>query len=224
MAAMAKVLLLLSPGLFWTLTYVLVIRQGFRDRTYGMPLVALCANISWEFIFSVVRPQPGGAQIVYVVWFCFDVVIAYTALRYGPREFPGLPRSVFYLGFAATLGLAYVGTDLFSREFDAGGPALAAFASNLMMSGLFLGMLLGRRDLRGQSLWIAGAKFAGTFFASVFSWQFGKYGHSVVMPYLYIGNAVLDLAYVAALLALRRASRTPQLVQHLTGDRQQVSG
>ena len=103
MAAMAKVLLLLSPGLFWTLTYVLVIRQGFRDRTYGMPLVALCANISWEFIFSVVRPQPGGAQIVYVVWFCFDVVIAYTALRYGPREFPGLPRSVFYLGFAATL-------------------------------------------------------------------------------------------------------------------------
>ena len=46
MAAMAKVLLLLSPGLFWTLTYVLVIRQGFRDRTYGMPLVALCANIS----------------------------------------------------------------------------------------------------------------------------------------------------------------------------------
>jgi hypothetical protein len=217
--------LLLSPGVFWTITYVLIIRQGLRDRTYGMPLVALCANISWEFIFSVVRPPTSVvAQTVYVVWFCFDVVIAYTAVRYGPREFPGLPRPVFYLGFAATLGLGYAGTDLFSREFDSGGPGLAAFASNLMMSGLFLSMLLGRRDLRGQSLWIAAAKFLGTLFASLYSWQFGKYAHSVVMPYLYIGNAVLDLAYVGALLAVRRALPAPQLTQHLAGDRQQVPG
>lgn len=44
--------LMLGSGAFWTLTYVLMIRRGFVDRTYGMPLVALGANVSWEFIFS----------------------------------------------------------------------------------------------------------------------------------------------------------------------------
>ena len=27
--------------MLWTLTYLLIIRQGFLDRTYGMPLAAL---------------------------------------------------------------------------------------------------------------------------------------------------------------------------------------
>ncbi len=44
--------ILLGSGLFWTVTYLLIIRRGFRDQTYGMPLVALCANLAWEFIFS----------------------------------------------------------------------------------------------------------------------------------------------------------------------------
>ena len=40
-------------GIFWSLAYFLIIRQGFKDRTYGMPLAALCANISWEAIFAL---------------------------------------------------------------------------------------------------------------------------------------------------------------------------
>jgi hypothetical protein len=42
----------IGSGIFWTLVYLLIIRLGFRDKTYGMPITALCANISWEFIFS----------------------------------------------------------------------------------------------------------------------------------------------------------------------------
>jgi hypothetical protein len=44
--------LMLGSGTFWALAYVLIIRRGFLDETYGMPFVALCANVSWEFIFS----------------------------------------------------------------------------------------------------------------------------------------------------------------------------
>jgi hypothetical protein len=36
--------LMLGSGAFWTLTYVLMIRRRFVDRTYGMPLVALGAK------------------------------------------------------------------------------------------------------------------------------------------------------------------------------------
>lgn len=33
--------ILVGSGVLWTLTYLLIIRQGFLDRTYGMPLAAL---------------------------------------------------------------------------------------------------------------------------------------------------------------------------------------
>ena len=35
-------LLLLSSGIFWTITYLLIIRKGYQDQTYGMPVAALC--------------------------------------------------------------------------------------------------------------------------------------------------------------------------------------
>jgi hypothetical protein len=50
-------ILLVGTGIFWTITYLLIIRRGFLDHTYGMPLIALCANLTWEFIFSFVFPQ-----------------------------------------------------------------------------------------------------------------------------------------------------------------------
>ena len=37
-----RVALLVSSGLMWLLTYLLINRQSCRDRTYGMPLAALC--------------------------------------------------------------------------------------------------------------------------------------------------------------------------------------
>jgi hypothetical protein len=38
--------LLLGSGAFWTLTYVLIIRRGFLDGTYGMPRSSRCAQTS----------------------------------------------------------------------------------------------------------------------------------------------------------------------------------
>lgn len=33
--------LILSTGFFWTITYILYIRQAYRDESYGMPIIAL---------------------------------------------------------------------------------------------------------------------------------------------------------------------------------------
>jgi hypothetical protein len=200
--------LLLLSGACWTATYLLVIRQGFADRTYGMPIVALCANLSWELIFSFVRPHTGVQRVVDLVWLGLDLVIAYTALRFGPREFPYLPRVLFYAGFGGTLVLAYLGVDLVSREFDHGQGTYAAFGQNLLMSGLFLAMLASRRGLAGQSAWIAAAKFAGTALASLAIWRYGDHPHSVLLPYLYLANAVVDAAYLAAVMAVGRRIRS----------------
>jgi hypothetical protein len=195
--------LLLASGLCWTATYLLIIQRGFADRTYGMPIVALAANLSWEFIFSVVRPDTGVQHIVDIVWLTLDLVIVYTAVRFGPREFAYLPRPVFYAGFAGTLVLAYLGVDTVCREFDHGNGGYAAFGQNLMMSGLFLAMLASRGGLRGQSLPIAAAKFAGTALASIYFWRYGDHPHSAVLAYLYVANAVVDVAYLVAVAVVR---------------------
>jgi len=206
--------LALASGLFWTLTYVLVIRQGLADRTYGMPLVALCANLAWEFIFSVVRPHHGVQHGVDIAWLCLDLGIAYTALRYGPRDFPSLSRPSFHAGLAGTFALSYLGVDLVCRQFDGGRGGYAAFGQNLMMSGLFLAMLAARRCLRGQSVWIATAKLAGTGLASVAVARSGDYADSALMTYLYVANLVVDLAYLAAVVAVSRTGApAPQPVE-----------
>ena len=193
----------LATGLCWTVTYLLIIRRGFADRTYGMPIVALCANLSWEFIFSVVRPHAGVQRIGDILWLTLDVVIAYTALRYGPREFRYLPRPVFYAGFAGTLVLAYLGVDAVCREFDNGNGIYAGFADNLMMSGLFLAMLASRGGLRGQSVSIAALKCVGTIFASIGFWRYGGHPNSAVLTYMYVANAVVDIAYLVAVAIVR---------------------
>jgi len=41
----ATVLAILS-GIFWTITYLLIIRRSIQDKSVGMPMVALCMNIS----------------------------------------------------------------------------------------------------------------------------------------------------------------------------------
>ena len=49
--------IMVGCGMLWTLAYLLIIRQGFLDRTYGMPLAALCVNLSWELVFAFVYPH-----------------------------------------------------------------------------------------------------------------------------------------------------------------------
>jgi hypothetical protein len=143
--------ILVGSGVLWTLTYLLIIRQGFLDRTYGMPLAALCANLSWEFIFAFVYPHDLPQRAVNVVWFSFDLVILGQVLLYGPREFGNLSRRLFYAGLALALGTAFGAVLATTLEFDDFDGAYSAFGQNLMMSILFVTMLYSRGSLRGQN-------------------------------------------------------------------------
>jgi hypothetical protein len=143
--------ILVGSGVLWTLTYLHIIRQGFLDRTYGMPLAALCANLSWEFIFAFVYPHDLPQRVVNVVWFSFDLVILGQVLLCGQREFGNLSRRLFYAGFALALGTAFGAVLATTLEFDNFDGAYSAFGQNLMMSILFVTMLYSRESLRGQN-------------------------------------------------------------------------
>ncbi|MBE3559230.1 MAG: hypothetical protein IMW89_08400 [Ktedonobacteraceae bacterium] len=201
-------LLMLGSGIFWTITYILVIRRSFLDRTYGMPLVALCANLSWELIFAFIYPPLISQRIVNLVWLSLDVIVLFLTLRYGPREFPDLSKPAFYTMFSIALLAAFALVLLISLEFHDRSGAYTAFGQNLMMSALFIAMLYRRHSTRGQSLAIGICKLIGTALASLaFYLHSVSFRHSVLLPFLYIAILVFDLFYVVMLYRQMQVER-----------------
>jgi hypothetical protein len=196
--------IMVGSGVLWTLAYLLIIRRGFLDRTYGMPLVALCANLSWEFIFSFVYPHDLPQRAVNVVWFSFDLVILLQLLLYGPREFADLPRRAFYAVLALALAASFGAVLAITLEFDDFDGAYSAFGQNLMMSVLFIAMLRSRGSLRGQSVGIALLKLGGTALASfAFYFHNPDYAGSVLLPFIYITTLIFDGVYAGAVIVGR---------------------
>jgi hypothetical protein len=196
---------MIGCGTFWTLTYLLIIRRSSLDQTYGMPLVALCANLSWEFLFSFIFPPQIIQHVVNLIWFSFDLIILFQLLRYGPREFSDLSKQVFYVAVILTLITSFCTVLFITVEFhDAG--TYAAFGQNLMMSVLFIVMLSHRRCLRGQSISIATCKLLGTALASLAFYLYSPLSHhSVLLPFLYIVTLFYDVIYVGLVYMQQRA-------------------
>jgi hypothetical protein len=199
-------LLMLGSGIFWTATYLLIIRRSFLDHTYGMPLVALCANISWECIFSFIYPPAIIQHVVDLVWFSLDVVIFLQLLRFGPREFTDLSKRVFYALCGLALVTSFGVVLLMTISFHDSG-VYSAFGQNLMMSVLFLTMLYRRRSLRGQSMSIAVCKLLGTACASLAIFLFSSLSHQlIVLPFLYVAIFVYDSIYVGMVYRQQRVA------------------
>ncbi|MFE0104869.1 hypothetical protein [Streptomyces sp. NPDC059009] len=203
-------------GLSWIVVYALIIRLGFRDRTYGMPCVAVCGNLAWEFQFAFVRPYEPFQQAADIVWFTMNLVIVATVVRFGPRQFPGLPAAGFYALFGTGMALAFSGVHLLARELGDMASVYLGFGDTVLMSALFLSMAIGRRTLAGQSLVIAYVKWIGTAVGSVAYWFFdAEHSHVPLIGYGGIAIFVLDAAYVVVLHWLRaqdRAVTTPPVL------------
>ncbi len=96
----------LGSGVFWLIAYILIIYRGFKDQTYGMPIVAFIGNIAWEFIFGLGIERGCAAswsscpaaiiQARNFIWLLFDVVILYTVLKFGRRYFTGFFYKYFH--------------------------------------------------------------------------------------------------------------------------------
>ncbi|WP_205500829.1 transmembrane-type terpene cyclase [Rufibacter psychrotolerans] len=192
--------LMIASGLFWTITYLLILRRGYQDKTYGMPMVALCANFAWEFIFSFVYPHPQPQLFIDYLWLLFDAGIVVQYLRYGKREFPqNLPANLFSLTFLFTLLYCGLIIAAMAREFEDYIGIYAAFAQNLLMSVLFVRMFLKRNSAAGQSVYIALSKLIGTVFPSILFYLY--FPGSYLLMLLYVGIFILDGVYFLLLYA-----------------------
>lgn len=184
----------LGMGLFWIITYILIIKQGLQDKRYGMPMVAICANVSWEFIFSFMYPQNDLQRIITLLWFILDIFIMMQFLHYGHKEFKKIvPRKIFYSSFLITLAVSFFTILAMMHEFNDIEGKYAAFIQNLMMSGLFIALFLQRGNLSGQSMGIAVCKMIGTMFAAV---GFYMYFRTPLITIISLATLIYDWLYI----------------------------
>jgi len=192
----------LGMGLFWIITYILIIKQGFQDKKYGMPMAAICANISWEFIFAFMYSQNDLQRMITLLWFILDIIIMMQYLRYGHKEYQKLiPSKIFYASFFITLGASFFIILAMMHEFNDIAGKYAAFSQNLMMSGLFIALLLQRGNLSGQSMGIAVCKMLGTVFAAV---GFYMYFRTPLITIISLATLFYDWLYIVLIYRLYR--------------------
>ena len=135
-----EMFLLLLSGIAWSIVYIGCIRQGFRDKTYAMPLFALGLNIAWETIYTIhdLFFDISVQAFVNLAWMCLDAVMVYTYFKFGKKEFPEnaqkyfVPFSILSFATCAVIQLA------FFLSFDPLPAAqYSAFAQNAAMSFSF---------------------------------------------------------------------------------------
>ncbi|WP_310501652.1 hypothetical protein [Paenibacillus qinlingensis] len=177
-------------AIFWTVTYILIIIQGFKDRSCGMPIPAICANITWEFLFAFVMPFHPLQMIVSLVWLLLDCVILFQAVYFAKPEYP--PRLLLPAIFSLLVIALLLHVGMIVEFHDQEGK-YTAFGINLMMSLLFI-KLPFKQGLQGQTIYIAYYKMIGTLCASVLCYSL--YPDSILLLLLAVLTTAADIVYI----------------------------
>ena len=214
-------ILTLISGAAWTVVYLSLIRTGFRDKTYGMPLFALALNLGWEAVYTIYGFTTDIENIqtwVNLVWCMFDIAILYTYFKYGREDFEKYADRKFFAPWTILIFImAFILQYGFLNSFpEASAPGLddclyfvnsnlgcwySAFIQNLIMSVLFINMLALRKSRRGQNLTIGVSKWIGTLAPTI---TFGcLFGNSLILI-LGLFCSVFDLIYIRMLMQYRK--------------------
>ena len=209
--------------LLWAVAYILIIRQCFRQRTYGLPLAAIVMNFTWELQYSLVQPprcDDGTVDImriaVILAWVALDALIVWQLFRYGRNEQTIAEiRRHFPLVVLGSLVLASVGNFTFARFHPTEAAPLSGVIINFVMSILFVFFVFARPDLRGITWGSAVARVAGNsliFFANIFLLKEDPVGTRAFVLFLFAGTALFDLAYLVLVHSRRQAGSAASAV------------
>jgi hypothetical protein len=195
--SMPQLILFGIAAAFWVIVYINVIRDIIKYKFVGIPALAVCANIAWEFLWSIMFYTNMGAMFEwgYRAWFILDVFIFYSVLKYGKIQFPvKLFQNRFQLilicAFLCWVAAIYALTKQF---FDPIG-AVSAYLVNVHMSALYILFIVRFPTEKSLSLGTAWYKMLGTALTSVFC--FWVFPDQYFMLTLCVITFVLDMVYI----------------------------
>jgi len=167
--------------------------------------LAVCANISWEFLWSFFFYTNMGALFEwgYRAWFILDVFIFYSVLRYGKIQFtdPSLKKYfTWIIGFTTASWIAAIYT--FTKQYADPIGAISAYLVNAHMSALYIILIIKFPKEKTLSVSTAWHKMLGTALTSVFCfWAFPKATFMLTMTVI---TFVLDITYIILVTYYRK--------------------
>lgn len=191
----------------WVVMYVIVIRNIRRYEYVEIPLIAVCANFAWEFLWSWVFRTDMGSLYVwgYRVWFFLDCYIVWSMFRYAwkqmPSPIPGRMANGFLVGGLAAWFLMLF---FYIKDWDLPVSHMGAYSGyilSVLMSGLYIPLLLRNRDTKIMSEANAWLKGVGTMLVSVFCFLHFTDGFLLSMC---VVTAVLDCFYLYFFYRIKR--------------------
>ena len=186
--------------LMWVVTYVIVIQYIVQRKTVGIPWIPICANFSWEFLWSFVFTPDMGELYAwgYKLWFFLDCFILYGMFVYGskqltvPKEAARYATLIFVIGLASWMAMLYYYIDKWDAPVTHMG-ANSGYILNVMMSAIFIDFLY-KQDIRNLSFAVAWLKGVGTFLISIFCFLHFQDGFLLSMC---VVTTLLDALYIA---------------------------
>ena len=154
----------------WMIAYVAIILKAHKDKAYGMPMLALCLNITWEGVSFGFAPRPVMVwAVIEGIWLGIDAVILWQFIRYGRDEaLPSGLRKLFYPLTVITLAVCFIGHFTWLKFWDDKLLFVNAFIINLVMSVLFIQLWWKRHpSQKGLSIPAAWCKMGGTALTSI---------------------------------------------------------
>ncbi|WP_425636870.1 hypothetical protein ACPUEN_15840 [Algoriphagus yeomjeoni] len=195
-------ILLTICGIGWIITYIEALRVGHRDKSYGIPFIALGLNFTWELYYTLPGYFEFGTHVssfFNAFWLLLDCGILYMYFNYGIKEV-STKKSTFYIqAIVYLIGCMILQHFVFQWVGIVLGALYMGFLQCILMSILFIRMYYRRPGLQGQSLILAIAKFVGTLPLTILFGIIGsKRGGGVHEPILYIGSVIfiLDVIYI----------------------------
>ena len=169
----------------WTGAYLVIWWNCLKNRTYGIPIVNIGLNFSWEIIFAF--NLAGGLPKFFfplrwghLFWLLPDMAILYQVFAYGRdqrREDLGVrrgdpdPFAVKYFHGLLAVTLVACFLVIYTSHFylrDVYGMA-SAWIINVLMSGMFILMYYKREErLQGMPVWGAQLRGIGTAGGALF--------------------------------------------------------
>ncbi|KAI0189251.1 hypothetical protein F4808DRAFT_445696 [Astrocystis sublimbata] len=198
---------IISGGLLWTVAYVLYILQARKDKSYGMPLVALCANIGWELAYGVFYPLSYIETATFLVWVLIDCGIAHATVKSGPEQWRHAPlvgrnlATVIGVGCVTSLVAHCEFIKMFASSTEAA--FWSGFACQNLLGVLSIIHIVSRGNTSGHSRSIWMCRWVGSSLAIVvFSWRY--YNYPASYPYvdspiamsMFALTQLIDIVYI----------------------------
>lgn len=147
-------------GILWGVSYVLLTKRAFDDKSYGMPIFATCCNVTWELIYGFVYPPDPFNAVIFGLWAIIDVFLFVATARYGKHEWehsPLVARNLPLIMLVSAISAAWMQLALASEFIPAIGREIVFFSSwplQIVLGASSLMQILSRNSTRGHSIHI----------------------------------------------------------------------